>query len=366
MNLGPEIYFSIIIGIFWILIINWFFRKNTKRNIVDITNTKVSILLAVRNEEENIVRCLTALSNLEFPLQNIEILIGNDASEDNSEVLIRQFIADKPQFKLINITETFGETKGKANVLAHLAKEAKGDYFFITDADIQVQPQWITAMLCHVGDNTGIVTGYTHVTGNSILANLQSIDWTLTQSLMKIFFDTEKPLTTMGNNMLVTKEAYINTGGYESIPFSITEDYALFAKVNSLNYECVQVVDSDVKVFANAMPTLEAVLIQRKRWTLGVYDKLPWYLSMLIVLQLMYFPMAIYIGYISLEYSATALAIKCFVQSFFLLLVFKSVKQKVNFVSLLLFDLYSFYIVSTTVLNILLISKKVLWKGREY
>lgn len=365
MNIGPEIYFSIIIGVFWILIFNWFSRKKTKSNFIDLNQTKVSVLLSVRNEEYTIIRCLEALSKLNYNLQNIEILIGDDASEDNTFSLVESFIINKPQFKLFQIKKQLGLARGKANVLAHLAHQAQGEYFFITDADIEVQPNWINAMLSHVCENTGIVTGYTHVVENKVLAQLQTIDWTLTQGMMKVFFDSDKPLTTMGNNMLISRVAYFKTGGYENLPFSVTEDYALFEKVVALNYECVQAVDAEVKVYSLPMNTFKEVLQQRKRWFIGVYDKLPWYLLAMIVMQLMYFPMAFYISTKSLKFTLVALLLKWIVQSLFLILVFRSVKEKINIVSLLLFDFYSAYVSWYTVIS-LIFSRKVMWKGREY
>src|SRR5690349_11432189 len=93
----------------------------------------ISILLAARNEEKNIINCLENLGKLNYSSDRYEVLIGNDQSEDETETLIENFIKDKSNFKLLNIKENLGMAKGKANVLAHLAKQAKGEYFFITD-----------------------------------------------------------------------------------------------------------------------------------------------------------------------------------------------------------------------------------------
>ncbi len=98
----------------------------------------ISILLAVRNEEKNILRCLSALAEQDYPINDMEILIGNDQSEDRSKELILDFIKEKPHFKLIDIQGNMGTAKGKGNVIAHLAHQAKGDYFLITDADVAV------------------------------------------------------------------------------------------------------------------------------------------------------------------------------------------------------------------------------------
>lgn len=365
MNIGPEIYFSVIIGIYWILVWQWVIKKKSSINLENCDKAKVSVLLAVRNESDNILRCLTALANVEFNKSNIEILIGNDNSEDDTAILIKEFIEDKPQFKLYHITEQLNGLKGKANVLAQLAHRAKGDYFFITDADIEVNPKWISALLSHVTSDTGIVTGYTHIKGDHLLAKLQALDWTFAQALMKVFFDSDKPITTMGNNMLVTRDAYFKTGGYEHIPFSLTEDYALFEQVQKNNYACIQTFDENVKVFSLALNTIPDIILQRKRWTLGAVTNFPWYLSILLVIQFMYWPMVFYIATFSIQYTLTAILIKWVVQSILFFLVMRSIKERLHLTSLLLIDFYILIISWGTLFSIIQ-SRKVIWKNRTY
>jgi cellulose synthase/poly-beta-1,6-N-acetylglucosamine synthase-like glycosyltransferase len=59
-----------------------------------------SILIAARNEEDTILRCLQAIERLNYPPDRYEVLIGNDQSEDKTGLIIENFIRDKPQFRL--------------------------------------------------------------------------------------------------------------------------------------------------------------------------------------------------------------------------------------------------------------------------
>ena len=63
----------------------------------------VSILVAVRNEAHQILRCLESLSRLHYPSGQVEILLGDDGSTDNTADLIRDFIRDRPQFRYLLI-----------------------------------------------------------------------------------------------------------------------------------------------------------------------------------------------------------------------------------------------------------------------
>src|SRR5690606_8145556 len=189
------------------------------------------ILIAARNEENTIIRCLKAIEKLDYPPELIEVLIGDDASTDQTFKVIADYIAGKPNFRLISITSKLGQAKGKANVLAHLTRQATSGFFFITDADVAVSPGWINAMLSAQKSGAGIVTGITAVCGNQLSERMQRLDWLNSLGLIQVVSDLNLPVSTMGNNMLITREAYESTGGYENIKFSVTEDIALFREV---------------------------------------------------------------------------------------------------------------------------------------
>ncbi|MBW8051052.1 MAG: glycosyltransferase, partial [Cytophagales bacterium] len=63
----------------------------------------VSILIAARNEQDNIIDCLSALEHLTWPKEKFEVLIGNDHSEDNTKTLVEDYIKDKSNFHLHDI-----------------------------------------------------------------------------------------------------------------------------------------------------------------------------------------------------------------------------------------------------------------------
>jgi glycosyltransferase involved in cell wall biosynthesis len=64
---------------------------------------KISVLVAARNEEHNIERCLQSLDEVSFPKEKLEIIIGDDDSDDRTAEKVLNFIKDKPHFKYIKI-----------------------------------------------------------------------------------------------------------------------------------------------------------------------------------------------------------------------------------------------------------------------
>jgi len=232
---------------------------------------RVSILVAARNEEAALPRCLASLRALDYPAGLLEILVGDDASTDRTRAVAEAALAGYAgTARVIPITHPLGLARGKANVLAHLARAAQADYLLITDADIAVPPTWVAAMLAHAAPGVGTVTGLTVVAGPGLLARLQRLDWLLSLALIQVGTEAGQPLTAMGNNMLITRAAYRATGGYEALPFSVTEDFALFEAVNARGFGFRQLFEPAVR--ATSLPTGSwgALVRQRLRWLRGV------------------------------------------------------------------------------------------------
>ncbi|TLV03690.1 glycosyltransferase [Dyadobacter luticola] len=233
---------------------------------------KVSVLLAARNEEQNIERCLRSLDALNFPKDNIEIIIGDDDSEDLTAEITNRFIADKSQFKYTKITQKQAGLTGKANVLAQLAHYAVGKYLFYCDADIAVSPEWLNGMLPHFEEKTGVVVGLTRMKKSHLLADMLSIEWLFALTVARFFSLFKIPITGMGNNMAATREAYFNAGGYEKLGFSIVEDYALFMGIVRKGYGFKMAYQEQILSVSEPVNTFAELLKQRKRWMKGVME----------------------------------------------------------------------------------------------
>ncbi|MGI4863452.1 MAG: glycosyltransferase [Janthinobacterium lividum] len=232
---------------------------------------RVSILIAARNEESALPRCLASVRALGYPAHLLEVLVGDDASTDRTRAVAEAAMQGfEGSFEVITINETLGYARGKANVLAHLAHHATTEYFLLTDADIALPTTWVHALLAHTAPQVGTVTGLTVVQGVGCFSDFQGIDWLVSLASMQVATDSGQPMTAMGNNMLVTRAAYRATGGYEALPFSITEDFALFKAVNAQGYGFRQLFEPAVRASSLPAGSWAALLRQRLRWVRGV------------------------------------------------------------------------------------------------
>ncbi|AMM53012.1 hypothetical protein TH61_16420 [Rufibacter sp. DG15C] len=326
---------------------------------------KVSILIAARNEEANIINCLTAIDQLDYPKDKLEVLVGDDRSQDATMRLVQEFIIDKPYIQLVSIKQDLGGIKGKANVLAQLARLATSGYYFFTDADIEVPAAWIATLLSKIKGKTAIVTGITTVKGNRWFYRMQQLDWLYSLGLMQVVADRGLAVSTMGNNMVITREAYEAVGGFEGIPFSITEDVQLLKHVLQKDYSSSHVYDASALALSMPALSLLDLLHQRKRWMSGA-KHLPWYMWTLFVFSFMYYPIWVpFFWYTSIGAAVLIGLLKVGLQSIFIKIAVARAGKTVKWMDLLSLEVY---LVSISILLIVFyfLPFKITWKGRQY
>lgn len=325
----------------------------------------ISILIAARNEEVNIINCLKSIELIDYPKNKLEIIIGNDQSTDKTAELIEAFTKNKFYFKIINIASNLGNAKAKANVLAHLFKECNGEIIFVTDADIKVKSSWIKSILPYFKNpEVGIVSGTTVVNGNSLFAKMQGIDWLYFSGLLTAFDNLGLKSTAVGNNMAVRKSAYQSTGGYESFEFSVTEDLALFTAIVQKDFKAINLLETNNLNFSKPQISFKNFFHQRKRWLIGAQDlNLKW--KFLFALMGLFYPALFILIFYSFKNVVAILLIKFLIQTSISLIVSKRLQIKTSFFHLFLFEVYS--LLSTFAISIFYVLPiKMIWKERNY
>lgn len=241
----------------------------------------VSVLVAARNESAHIGSCLQALLQQQFPADRFEILVGDDHSEDDTAAIVEELrlriaadpLSAYPPIRLFSITEKKAGLLGKANVLAQLADKARGELLLITDADVQVNPLWIRSMIRQFSTGVALVSGTVSLFSDSLFGHLQNADWLFYMGQCAHRSEKGEPVTAIGCNMGIRTSSYRQIGGYEAVPFSVTEDYELFRVVREAGYECRHVLDRSVLVITHPVRSFRDLLRQRKRWLTGSFRK---------------------------------------------------------------------------------------------
>lgn len=328
----------------------------------------VAVLLAVRNEERSLERCLNALARLDYPSEKLQVWIGNDGSADRSREIAEVFCRGREGWRLCEIREEWGLARGKANVLAQLAHKAAAfaDFYLMTDADVAVEPGWIKGLLRHAAAGVGIVSGTTVVAGKGREARQQRYDWALGMGLVKAYTYLPligKSLSAVGNNMLVSREAYDSVGGYARIPFSVTEDYQLHRELEKRGYSSRHIARPEVKAHTLAVEGWLSLLHQRKRWMRGAMQ-LPWPLVTLLFVQALFFPALLWVFFCNSLLGIGLLLSKLLAQALLIRTFFRRLQEPAGF-PFLGFELYALS-QGMALLVFYFLPLPLKWKGRSY
>jgi cellulose synthase/poly-beta-1,6-N-acetylglucosamine synthase-like glycosyltransferase len=365
LNVLPITFLTIVLGVFFGLYALVLLRAAWPRPALPplVHYPRVSILVAARNEAATIERCLRALAQLNYPADKLEILIGDDASTDDTVAVVQRFIADKPQFRLLLIRHRLGTARGKSNVLAHLYRAATADYFLLTDADMALHPDWVQTMLAAAPAGVGVVTGIT-TAGGSLFGRMQGLDWLFGLNLIRLLTDCGLPITAVGNNMLVTRAAYESIGGYEALAFSITEDVQIFSQLVAQGWHYRNLIDPRVLGISAPQPTVRQLLHQRKRWMRGA-GRLPWQLGALFSSYGVFYTVVGWPGLLPLSTIGALLAAKVLCQTLFLLITLRQAGHRERLGVLLLYEGY-LLVMSLAVLAYTVWPSAIQWKERRY
>jgi cellulose synthase/poly-beta-1,6-N-acetylglucosamine synthase-like glycosyltransferase len=324
-----------------------------------------TIIVAARNEEANILRCLKSLDKLIYPENKLEIIIVNDRSTDNTGKIIDEFISGKSGFKKIDTEKTIGELKGKTNALANAIQISSGEIILTTDADCEVNPNWVKTIASYYTMDVGVVCGFTNQDAYNQFSGMQALDFIYLLLVASGTINLGYPVSCIGNNMSYRKKAYEDVGGYESLPFSVTEDSNLLLAISRLKkYKIIYPVDVDTLVTSKACSTYNELFRQKKRWAVGGIDvPIRGYFVMAsgfaanlgIILTPLFF------SGVWLYLSAFKLA-----TDFFLLYpAHEKLGIKKNLKYFLSFEIYyTLYVLALPF--VLLFNRKVIWKNREY
>ena len=360
-----EIIFLVAVSLYFCLIILFTVglrKKYPRINYDDLP--KATIIVAARNEYKNIYNCLASLNNLHYPNGKLEILIVDDFSEDGTGSIIDEFIKDKPVFKKITPDKN-SPLKGKINAVASAVKIASGEIILLTDADCEVTGDWAVTLASYYSKDVGVVNGFTVINNRSIFSAIQGIDLIFLLSSASGTINMNYPVSCIGNNMSFRKEAYFEAGGFENLPFSVTEDFIILHAISKLKkYKIIYPLLKESIVISKPCADLKELISQKKRWGRGGFTApaggfmimgIAFISNLMVLLTPLFFtPVWLYLA-----------VFKIIVDYLFLYPVHAVLGIKNQLKYYILFQVY--FIIYTTILPfILFFSREITWKGRKY
>ena len=141
----------------------WFFYSRIAfghdKNM-SVQKLPVSVVVCARNEYENLLTFLPSILEQNYP--EFEVVVVNDASDDETIYMLRDFVKKYPNLKIVDLTESLNNFKGKKFPLSIGIKSAQHEILLLTDADcVPASPDWIDRIQSRYNDSSiEVVLGY--------------------------------------------------------------------------------------------------------------------------------------------------------------------------------------------------------------
>ena len=113
----------------------------------------ITIIVPIYNASKYLRQCLETLHQQSY--NKIEILLINDGSTDNSEIVCKEFVKKDSRFKYI-----FKHNGGVSSARNIGIEQAKGDYIIFVDSDDFCDSNMLDSVLSELTKNTLLCFGY--------------------------------------------------------------------------------------------------------------------------------------------------------------------------------------------------------------
>jgi len=263
----------------------------------DYPSIKISVIIAARNEEENISALLKSVTRQSYHGDLTEIIVVDDHSTDRTAEIVRHF----PSVKLVQLTDDPGNSYKKKAIEAGIAAST-GDLIVTTDADCIAPTVWLeTIAKCKAKTNavlivapvsfipinkttpSGVVEPANVViikpedvelmefgsnANNTILSGFQQLDFLVLQGITGA--SVYKGIHSMcnGANFAYDKNVFYEVKGFEGIDdIASGDDMLLMHKVGKkYPSDITYLYSQNAIVYTQPMKTWSAFLNQRIRW----------------------------------------------------------------------------------------------------
>jgi glycosyltransferase involved in cell wall biosynthesis len=139
------IYFLANIGLVVIWLKNPINSSFLKENIFE--TLKISVIIPVRNEAENILFLLQDLEKQTYPKQNFEVIFADDDSTDDTLKIVQAFQKNTNINLIINqLPPKTNNTSPKKRAIDSSIKLASGQLITTTDGDCSVGEKWLESI----------------------------------------------------------------------------------------------------------------------------------------------------------------------------------------------------------------------------
>ncbi|PKN73079.1 MAG: hypothetical protein CVU50_04815 [Candidatus Cloacimonetes bacterium HGW-Cloacimonetes-3] len=199
--------------------------KENKNRVVPPSLQQISVIVAARNELENLPRLLKSLAALDYPKDRLELILVNDHSSDGSrEFLDQQLLC--PGLKVIHFYHDTPPLVGKKAAIQQGIEASGFDILAFTDADCMVPSTWLQEINRSMADNVDYLLAYSLMKRKteSGIFRLKNFERSIYYALAAAGLHYRIPFTSSACNMVYRKRLFIESGAFEGIGHLLSGD----------------------------------------------------------------------------------------------------------------------------------------------
>ena len=257
-------------AIFTILLTFLWKRIPSYRNASFKSSTIISVIIPVRNEEQNIRSLLSDLNNQTFPSGNFEVLVMDDSSTDQTTHIVQECISNfNIPIRLIRLPDS-PTTSPKKRAIETAIAEAKGNLIVTTDGDCRVDKGWLRAIAdCYDNTNAKLISGpVTFTNDTSITDHLQTVEFASLIGSGASAISAGYPSLCNGANLAYEKDAFHEVNGFDGVRHIASGDDEFLMHKIAYRYPSGIRFLKDPAAIVRTRPHQKWSLFfrQRKRW----------------------------------------------------------------------------------------------------
>lgn len=252
---------------------------------------RVSVLVPALNEEAKIKYTINSLKKIKY--DNIEFIIINDGSKDNTSKIVKESIRNDKRFKFIDRKIN----KGKAASLNEGIAACTGEFVATMDADSVLEPRMFMKVLPYFEEKkVGAVTVSVLVKNpKSLLHKIFELEYIIGLSLfLKVFSFFDAVYVTPGPFSVYRKSVLQEIKGFDE--GNITEDLEIAYRIQKKRYRIENCLEA--RVYTILPPTFAKICVQRKRWYSGALFTVSKHRKMLLNSKYGMFGYVVFINYL--------------------------------------------------------------------
>lgn len=230
--------------------------------------TKLTVLIAARNEEEKIALTIEDILAQDYPAELFEIIIADDHSTDRTAEIISSY-ADRG-VRLLQLRDEKALNSYKKRAITEAIKLSTGDFMVATDADCRMGPKWLSSIVDYYQSNNLVMISspVTYFGEKNLFERMQTLEFSYLIGLGAAFIGNKRASTCNGANFAYRKDIFYEVGGFKGIDdLASGDDELLLQKVAEKYSDRIGFLKKrDAIVYTDAKHTLQEFLQQRRRW----------------------------------------------------------------------------------------------------